>query len=532
VATKRQNKGFYTRVSRLPIAGRYLVPGRRTWTILAGLLACGVALAGLGLARLAAGRSPMAPGPLSANHANFERNCAACHATFGAPAAASCRVCHERVGDGRGAYSFAAHYAYRSGDLKRAGDPAREEACAACHPEHGGREAAITAVSDAACLRCHAFGSFRPFERGHPEFRFAREHVPDAANLRFPHHPHVKALVEKKKLDDPQLACLYCHNPDSRGEGFQPIRFDRHCSECHLTSDIGTPRLPVGDPADAKAPGVETLETIQQQRGPGIRWALFTNPEEFQQVGSKVSKRPVYHEDPWVMENLRRIRRTLYPNLGLAELLKTSVDGAAGKIPAGTALSNEAVATLREYAEGLRGRPEPEVQEELGKLDALLAGVEARVRKGEALPASLFAAGSAVNPALTAEQAEGLKRLALDLTQPCRQCHVVSDAAILRPQADQRTLVAAEFSHRTHLLERPLCVDCHSAIPGLGRVAAPRDERLDVAETQNIPTIATCRTCHTVRAASSRCVTCHLFHPDKGRYADLVVYKPGAGTGG
>jgi hypothetical protein len=523
MATKgRRNKGVFSRESRLPIAGRYLWPGGRTATLVAGLVGCAVALVALGVARLAGGANPLAPGPVAASHANFERRCAACHAGRGTPAAASCRVCHEKVDDRHGTYSFAAHYAYRNaGGARRTGEAAREVPCAACHPEHRGRQAALTVVADSRCLGCHRFGSF---ERGHPEFRFAREHVPDDANLRFPHHPHVKAVREKKGYADPQLTCLYCHNPDARGDGFQPIDFDRHCSACHLDSSAGTPRLPVGNPADPRAPGVETLERIQQRRGAGIRWAFFTNPEEFQQAGGKVAKRPVYHQDPWILENLRQIRRTLYPDLGLAELLKTAVDGRAG---AGPALSREAVATLREETTGLRGRPEPEVQEELARLDALLAVVEARLRQGEALPASLFAAGRAVDPALTAEQAARLQRLALDLTEPCRKCHVVSGAAILRPQTDQRTLVAAEFSHRTHRIERPLCTDCHDAIPGLGAVAAPRDEHLDVAATQNLPTLAVCRQCHTAAAASNRCVTCHLFHPDRGRYADLVAYQRG-----
>ncbi len=411
-------------------------------------------------------------------------------------------------------------------------DPAREQPCAACHPEHRGREAAITAVLDARCLGCHAFGSFN---EGHPEFQFARQRLPDDPHLSFAHGPHVKRVQEAGRLADAQLACLTCHEPDGQGAGFGPIQFDRHCDACHLTGSDETPPLPTGDPANPRAPGVETLEAIQRRAGPGVRWAFFTNPEDFRQVGGRVSKSPLYHEDPWVMENLRRIRRTLYPAVGVAELLKTSVDhGAAGA--GGEALAREAVATLREQLTALRGRPEPAIQEELRQLDGLLAAAEARIEKGEPLPAGLFTANAALDPSLTGGQAAALKQLALDLTEPCRTCHVVSDAAILRVQTDQRTLVRAEFNHRAHLLQRPFCLDCHGAIPGLDGKANPKQERrsdrLDRAAIQNLPTIAACRECHTPREASNQCATCHLFHPDKGRHSDLVVYQRPAGAGG
>jgi hypothetical protein len=472
----------------------------------------------------------LSPGPLSSNHANFERNCAGCHTGASTAADSGCRVCHEKVGDSQGAYSFAAHYAYRSTGHQTKADPAREQPCAACHPEHRGRPAQITAVLDARCLGCHAFGSFN---EEHPEFQFARERLPDDPHLNFAHGPHVRQVRKARGFADPQLACLTCHEPDPQGAGFGPIQFDRHCDACHLTGGDETPRLPIGDPADLQRPGVETLEAIQRRAGAGVRWAFFTNPEEFRQSGAEVSKSPLYHEDPWVMENLRRIRRTLYPGAGIAELLKTSVDhGAAGT--GDEALAREAVATLRDRLTGLRGRPEPAIQEELRRLDVLLAAAEAKLDRGEPLPAGLFAAAGGLNAKLTGEQAAALEQLALDLTEgTCRKCHVVSDAAILRVQTDQRTLVRAEFNHRAHLLQRPFCLDCHGAIPLLDGEPTPAQERVDTSAVQNLPAIAVCRQCHTPREASNRCVTCHLFHPDKGRHADLVAYRrPGAGAGG
>ncbi len=530
-ADKRPTKGVFTTGTRLPVAGRYLIPGSRRWMVLAGLIACGAAALWLALAFWTGGRAPLSPGPLSSNHANFEANCAACHTSGVLSASApadGCRTCHEKVGDTQGTYSFAAHYAYRSAHPGTKPDASREQPCSACHPEHRGRDASIsgiTAASDSTCASCHGFGSFNA---GHPEFRFARERIPDDPHLQFSHRPHVQRVQEAQAFADPQRACLFCHEPDAQGAGFAPIRFAGHCDQCHLMGSDETPPLPIGDPANPQAPGVETLEAIQQRQGPGVRWAFFTNPEEFRRLGANVSKSPLYHEDPWVMENLRRIRRTLYPGVGVAELLKTSVDhGAAGTPDA--ELAREAIATLRDQVTALRGRPEPAVQDELRALETLLAAAEARVDKGEPLPEGLFAASAKLNPALSGAQTAALKQLALDLTTPCRQCHMVSDAAILRVQTDQRTLTSAEFNHRVHLLQRPFCVDCHGAIPGLGEKGKPGAERaadkLDTAAIQNLPTIAGCQDCHTPREASNRCATCHLFHPDKGRYADLTVYK-------
>lgn len=532
---QRRTKGVFSSGAQLPVAGRYLVPGRRAWLLRAGLIGCAVAAA-LALGAALVGTNPAAPGPLSSAHATFAGDCAQCHRPFRPFQTASadpCQSCHEKVGDTAGAYSLAAHAALAAsiasvssapGDAGNQQRPAAAAApaCATCHVEHRGRGAALAAVPDSRCLDCHDVGSFGG---GHPEFQFARDRQPDDAHLRFSHLLHLAEVRKARGHTDPQRACLDCHEPDAQGAGFGPIDFARHCDACHLTAGTGTPRLPIGDPADPAAPGVETLVAMMERQGAAVRWAWSTNPDDFQETAGKVAKRPVEHADPWVMENLRRIRRQLSPGLGLAELLATSVDhGSAGAGPA--VLTREAVASLREAAAGLRGRPEPEIQAELKALDGLLAAVEKRLARGEAVPASAFTA-SAAAPGLAPQHAAALRRLALDLTEPCRTCHVVSDAAILRVQSDQRTLLRAQFSHRAHRLLVPKCTDCHGAIPGLGR-DVPADEARDLAETQNLPTIAVCRTCHNRQAAADRCVSCHLFHPGGGRHADLLADQPAA----
>lgn len=501
---ERPRKGVFT-AARLPVARRYLVPGPRGRMLLAALGLAGAAIAALGIALWLQGRIALAQGPLSASHAGLGSSCGACHEAGRGPADDVCRACHERAGESPGPFSFAAHYAYRSGDPTRPGRPTREAPCAACHPEHRGRDAALTAVPDATCTGCHGFASFN---RGHPEFAFARAGQPDPAHLSFRHAPHVREIERREDLDQAQLACRACHQPEASGRGFAPIDFDRHCAACHLTGGAGTPELPVADPARPRAPGVETVEAIRRQGGLGSRWALFAHPGEIRASGSSVAKRPVRHEDPWVLWNLRRIRRILYPGLELADLLVTAADGSEGP-----ALTLEAIANLRAQARELSDRPEREVQRQVRDLLDLLQRAEERVRAGQAPPAVIYTLPAQPDPRLSAEEVVAWRLLALALTEPCRTCHAVADAGIRRVQKDQRTLRRAEFDHRAHLVARPFCLDCHGAIPGLWDPAAPEHDPRDVAETQNLPAIAACRPCHTPRQAGDRCTTCHLFHP-------------------
>ncbi|HSL84434.1 MAG TPA: cytochrome c3 family protein, partial [Thermoanaerobaculia bacterium] len=253
---QRPGKGSYGD-ARLPVAGAYPPRQRRRRLMAAGGVLClGVAL-WLGASFLVGGGRAVAPGPVASGHANFEADCASCHQGFRAAAEEGCVACHGRLGAGPEDYAFAAHYAYRGAaepDEARAADVAQREAtCAACHREHRGREAALTAVPDALCTGCHPYGSF---SRGHPEFEFARASIPDDPNLQVTHRLHVAEVTKRLGLAEPLEACLRCHEPDARGAGFQPLDFDRHCDACHLTADDGTPRLPAGDPADPEAPGL------------------------------------------------------------------------------------------------------------------------------------------------------------------------------------------------------------------------------------------------------------------------------------
>lgn len=524
---KRSTKGFFSDVP-LPVSERYLYPARRRMLLWGALAAAALAAFAL-IDFLWRDARSLSNGPLSSAHANLDQDCAACHAPFGEITVAACSTCHEKFGDELGVFSFASHYLYRSNDFQRLGEREDETPCVGCHGEHLGREAEITLIDDGRCLTCHDYGSFN---RSHPEFELAS--APDDDSLAFTHIHHTREVMIRQGLEDLERACLYCHNPESTGESFQPLDFDRHCDACHLTATTTTPRLPIAvsdsegpDTEGLGRPGVVTLAALAGSQEPGTRWASFANPNEYRQVGSRVSKSPVHHSDPWILENLRRLRRVLYPDAGLAELLTASPEVPASEL---RTLYEEAVATLEDHALGLRSRPEPEVQAELELITQLLTGV----RRALADPytpldeTEFLLALSDVQRDLPEEQVAEIEDLVDQLTQPCQTCHAVEQATIARVQKDQAVLKRAEFNHRAHILQ-VRCLDCHAEIPiAEGVLAAdepPSGEReIDNAAIQNLPRIEVCQGCHEPAKSSNRCITCHEFHPDKDRRSDLLLY--------
>ena len=528
----KENKGTFSDL-RLSVSRKYVFPDpRRAMLVAGGLICCGI-LGYYVIDFFFLKNSITASGPLSSPHAKFEKDCASCHEPFKAAASAKCSVCHEKTGDKLGVYTFAGHYVYRSGEVQRlktaaANFSAQETACAVCHQEHQGRNAFSTNVPDAYCTSCHVYGSFN---KNHPQFQFVTKRIPDDSTLAFTHIKHVKEVVKREKLTDIERACLYCHNPQPDGRHFELIEFETHCNACHLTGTVATPVLKIKTADNLLEPGVETLEAIRSRRSPGTMWAFNTNPNEFQiKPGNRLMKSPVRHEEPWILENLKTIRRTLYPNLGLAELLKTAGETAMqNKQAAATPIYLEAIQSLQEQAAGLRGRPEPEVQRELAKIDSLLKAARNKIQRQPLLtgePKFVWPAAK-VNANLNPAQIAGLNDLAASLTAPCRECHTVDKAAILRVQKDQRILQRAKFNHRAHIVQRR-CLECHTQIPIIpprrDAAAATVKSAQDRAAIQNIPDIENCRACHNSEETSNRCVTCHYFHPNKTNRSSLLLY--------
>jgi len=535
VTEERQRyKGVFG-AARLSVARAYVRPGSRRGMLIAGVLLGALVLAYAAFSFGFRNAAFVSPGKLSSEHANLENDCQACHTEFGEVTSTKCAVCHEKYGDKHGVYTFNAHYVYRSNDFQRVKSGDNEARCEACHLEHGGRDAVFTLVPDDQCTTCHEYGSFND---EHPDFRFVTTAAADDSNLTFPHIFHVRKVADRKELSDVEGTCLYCHNPEPDGRTFEPIAFDRHCAAagCHTEESLATPQIVV---ATDGRPGVQTLQGMLERRPLGATWAVNANPTEFfppargNRPPRAIAKTTVHHRDRWLLDNLHELRSKLYPDTGLADLLQASADVAPHDVEL---LYEEALQTLEGYVTGFRGMSEPVVQQEIAKIEELLTSVRRELRDPYApLDETRFMhalGGSSMTP----EQQE-IQELVTRLTASCRKCHVVNAATIERVQKEQQILRRSEFDHRAHITQRR-CLQCHYEIPITEHWRTEEatvlsnwrqknenwDSPLDNAAIQNIPPKAVCEECHTATLASNACVSCHLFHPNKSRRSELLLY--------
>lgn len=523
---RKKDKGAFSGI-RLPIANRYITPASgRLLPIVAGAIA--LLMSGiLFVTFLGEDGTIVANGPLSSGHANFGNDCMKCHTSLslseGIMAGVDdnkCLSCHKDASGEVRAHEFAGHYLYRSADRRRTtvrdSISKHETACYSCHQEHNGREASIINVSDAQCLTCHQYGSFN---EEHPQFQFARENIDDAANLKFTHIFHVKELLRRGKVETREAACISCHQPQSGGKNFQPIVFANTCSDCHLGISNPTPtaELALKSKRRSGVPGVLSLKAIEKSRRPGTAWAKVANPVAFETFGNAIVKQILEHKDPWLLYNLRLLRQEMFPEAGLADLLESSGDVARNQ---STQLYREAISQLEAQLRELHSHPSRQVQDDLERISDELQLLKKLLRNpaDTQLDHRKFSLGSAE---MAAAFQKSEKRLAkyrqfVDvLTAECQTCHVVENATILRVQKDQRVLNRAEFNHQSHVLQSA-CLDCHQEID-FDTFSEKTDipAAVDNAAIQNIPAIETCVSCHTQKAASNQCITCHQFHPNK-----------------
>ena len=466
---------------------------------------------------------------LSSAHATLDGDCAACHVSVEKVSSEKCTACHEQLPRESGMYGYDAHYTYHSADRSRTVGRERKDevACATCHVEHRGRHANLVATAfDRQCIGCHMIGGF---EDTHPEFDVLAENLIDDAGLTFGHVRHVEYVQEDGDRDTVEQACLTCHVPGDDVRGFLPIAFDTACAACHLTGDIESAELPVqpsGVPLLQAAGGrvalnlgVERIETVRERLGPGEQWASRASSAQFEVDDGVVVKASIAHADPWILHNLRRLRRAGYPSAGLADLLVVSADIAP---PERWTLYDEALTTLRAQMDDLRGRDESWIHATLLEFDRMVNALDRQLTDpGIPLDGAPFQLGAA-DPRLTAAQIDEIDAFAAAVAEPCLQCHVVERATIGRVQKAQTVLRRARFDHRPHVMLRG-CLDCHDRISIADNVGSNSDSLvLGGAGIHGLPGIATCRECHTTSRALSQCRECHDFHPDRA----AMLWRP------
>ena len=369
----------------------YLFP-RNKWRFLVPSLLAGGAVALLLLLLHAIGwRNPVSPGSLISAHASFETRCQECHQPRQGASNLRCQRCHDPSGAGR--LTQSAHAFFGSRDPKKAAAQPNLE-CARCHVDHRGRAFALSAVDQGECVSCH----FRSFG-GHPEFAALRKPSQETPGILFTHDRHVKEAL-KETGGFAKDTCVTCHEPQPEGKesgkagDLEPIVFDKHCASCHV-----------------KDGSVGIIDPITQEDvlGPDELTAQGLGPfdkDEFEMGRGRISRIAVAHKDEWVVANLRKLRRELYPEEWAAErgALVARQNQLQRRLAQSTPLASADLA-------GLRAR-QAAVESEIKGLQARIAaqgsaqGPAAGLARVEEAAAAVAAAGdAALSDALKAKLA-------------------------------------------------------------------------------------------------------------------------------
>ena len=170
----------------------------------------------------ATARAQFSPGPLSAAHQAIEgpTACMECHEPKKTTTAVRCLACHKPLG---------ARIAEQGGFHGR--DPDRSTACASCHPEHGGRAAALVSWPGGREKFDHTLTGYVLTGR-HAAQECKACHVPSLIRAQ-----DVRAAKDLK-LQTTYLGlstrCAECHGDIHRGQFAAEIQ-RADCSPCHTT---------------------------------------------------------------------------------------------------------------------------------------------------------------------------------------------------------------------------------------------------------------------------------------------------------
>ncbi len=239
-----------------------------------------------------------------------------------------------------------------SGHASHQPNVTRELSCSFCHKEHRG-SGPIPVPTEDRCAFCHsdpatmaaaaakgeslppdafrsrvkpgqnAFPTARPakgfteiinhFASDHPEFRVRAEQSRDPDTLKFGHALHLTSQTIPGLPNGEKLTCAFCHQPDSAGIYYRPVKFEAHCRSCHsLQFDPETPglTLPHGNPNSVAA----FLHSLPKQYADYAQLSGITGAEE---------------QSAFVQEKLRKLQALAFSgeNLEKRAFFSTSVAG-------------------------------------------------------------------------------------------------------------------------------------------------------------------------------------------------------------
>jgi len=285
--------------------------------ILGGAVAGFLLLLQLGGSWLSPLREPLMPGALAGTHSTIA-NCEACHDTARGVPNFRCQRCHDESGPGRMTQTaHAGRHIPRQTDA-RPTEAAEDLDCVTCHLEHRGRQATLSVVSDSECAACH--GAARETAEGprprisdfddHPEFgvvladrkaKASGNRLQQVTGIFFSHAIHLRELSKKLRGVPELRLCQECHKLEGPSgttghREFAPISLDADCVSCHRDELV--------------VEGAPAADLVLESKGAAVP---FTCDARVFSCGDTVVKNAVTHRDPWLLLNLRKLRRELYP---------------------------------------------------------------------------------------------------------------------------------------------------------------------------------------------------------------------------
>ncbi len=304
------------RLISLPPPPRWIRPGRRPRRLHIGLglgLILVICLSlGTNLAHVV-----VRPGPLASPHAQILQGtgtiqrCAACHTNFSttgairadrtdSPWGVACLACHD---SSDAAVAFSPHGLPRETWGLAVGNHSVQNpvGCNACHREHRGADADLTAISDARCQSCHQ-ERFASLGQGHPDFALAGR---PGGVIEFDHQSHRARHFPAG--GETGFDCRACHlNDSATGDPLvTTLAYDAACGRCHdasLRVAASTPLrlLEVPEEAGGQPPPPPTAGEVW------TRW-LCETPRPDSQAVSKLIERLATEGQTLLLTRLTRM---------------------------------------------------------------------------------------------------------------------------------------------------------------------------------------------------------------------------------